>query len=356
MTVTIRTSSDMMSGTMRQALTITAPGRVNLIGDHTDYTGGLCLPMAIDRTIEIHGHRTDGPTVHLATEGRPDAVVPLDVDAPEAVDPEWARYIAGVVAEARPAAGFHGVVSTTLPAGAGLSSSAALEVACALALGVDRSDPVALARLCQRAEHRARGVPTGLLDQLAVIGGIAGHGLLLDCTELTTTPVPLPPPTEVEWVVIHAGARSLAQSGYTDRVHELAAAEAAIGPVRTAAVADLDAIDDPVIRRRARHVVSENQRVRDFTSAVAVADLAGAGDLMNASHASLSVDFESSTPAIDELCRSLLTVPGVLGARITGGGWGGCIVVLARPGVVDPSRFERAWVVEPSAGASVVEA
>jgi galactokinase len=335
-------------------LTVRAPGRVNIIGDHTDYTGGVCLPMAIDRSIEIHGSPSDDAFVRLSTDGEADAVVALDVETPDVVDPEWARYVAGVVAEARPTRGFRGTVTSSLPAGAGLSSSAALEVACALALGVDASDPVALARLCQRAEHRARGVPTGLLDQLAVIGGVAGHGLLLDCTELTLTPVPLPPPSDAEWLVIHAGARSLAQSGYTERVHELAAAESAIGPVRRASLTDLDAIDDPVVRRRARHVVSENRRVHEFAAAIAAADLGEAGEVMNASHASLSDDFQSSTAAIDELCRELIATPGVLGARITGGGWGGCVVALARPGAIDPSGFRRAWVVEPSAGASIV--
>ena len=331
-----------------------APGRVNIIGDHTDYTGGLCLPMAIDRSIEIHGRATGEAVVHLATDREPDAIVPLDVARPEAIDPEWARYVAGVVAEARPRGGFRGTVTSTLPAGAGLSSSAALEVACALAIGVDASDPVSLARLCQRAEHRARGVPTGLLDQLAVIGGVAGHGLLLDCTELTMTPVPLPPRSDAEWLVIHAGARSLAKSGYSDRVRELAAAEGEIGPVRSASLGDVDAIADPVVRARARHVVTENQRVRDFAAAIGASDLGGAGDLMTASHASLSADFESSTVGIDELCRELVATNGVLGARITGGGWGGCVVVLARPGALDATRFERAWVVEPSAGATVV--
>ena len=192
-----------------------APGRVNLIGDHTDYTGGLCFPMAIDHAIEIAGRPTDRAEIRLSTSGEHDAVVPLEGVDPEAAEPEWARYVAGVVAEVRPISGFIGTVTTTLPAGAGLSSSAALEVACALALGADRSNPVELARLCQRAEHAARGVPTGLLDQLAVIGGVAGHGLLLDCTDLTLSPVTLPPASEAEWIVIHSSTRSLADSGYS---------------------------------------------------------------------------------------------------------------------------------------------
>ena len=330
-----------------------APGRVNLIGDHTDYTGGLCFPMAIDRAIEIAGRPTDGAEIRLSTSGEHDAVVPLEGVDPEAAEPEWARYVAGVVAEVRPISGFIGTVTTTLPAGAGLSSSAALEVACALALGADRSNPVELARLCQRAEHAARGVPTGLLDQLAVIGGVAGHGLLLDCTDLTLSPVTLPPASEAEWIVIHSSTRSLADSGYSQRVAELAMAESATGPLRHATLGSVDRIDDPVVRARARHVVSENQRVLDFATAVANGDLRTAGDVMTASHASLRGDFECSTPRIDELCAQLTSTAGVFGARITGGGWGGCVVALARPGSVDPSMFERAWIVMPSAGATV---
>jgi galactokinase len=336
------------------AVIVRAPGRVNLIGDHTDYTGGLCLPMAIDRAIEIAGVSDGAPEVRLATAGEPDAVVPIAVTDPTSIEPEWARYVAGVVAELRPSAGFRGTVTSTLPAGAGLSSSAALEVACALALGADGTDAIGLARLCQRAEHAARGVPTGLLDQLAVICGVDGHALLLDCSDLTMSPVALPPPSDAEWIVIHASTRSLAQSAYSRRVSELASAEAVIGPLRSASSATVAALDDPVIRARARHVVTENARVREFASLLGVGDLRAAGDLMNASHASLAGDFDCSTPAIDELCSRLTATPGVFGARITGGGWGGCVVACARPGALDPDGFDRAWSVRPSAGAAVI--
>jgi galactokinase len=335
-------------------ITARAPGRVNLIGDHTDYTGGLCFPIAIDRTVQISGHRDPSRReVRLTSDGQPDAVVALDVDEPSAAQPEWARYVAGVVAELRPVAGFVGAVHSDLPTGSGLSSSAALEVACALALGADVSDPVALARLCQAAEHAARGVPTGLLDQLASICGVEGSGLHLDCRSLDIVPVPLPPHDVAHWLVVWAGSRSLGESGYADRVAELAAAESIVGPLRDATIGSLDAIDDPIIRDRARHVVFENARVDDFATAIAGGDLTGAGQLMVESHRSLSGLFDCSTPRIDELCRRLSATAGVHGARMTGGGWGGCVVALTDPGAIDVSAFDSAWFVRPSAGATV---
>jgi galactokinase len=337
------------------AIAARAPGRVNLIGDHTDYTGGLCFPIAIDRAVEISGRRDMTlDEVRLTSDGQPDAVVSLDVGDPAAVQPEWARYVAGVVTQVHPAAGFRGVVRSDVPAGSGLSSSAALEVACALALGADPDDPVNLARLCQAAEHAARGVPTGLLDQLASICGVEGSGLHLDCRSLEVVPVPLPPPDVAQWLVVWAGARSLAASGYADRVAELAAAEAVVGPLRDATAGDLDTIDDPTTRARARHVLSENARVDWFAAAIGTGDLAGAGSLMSESHDSLRGDFDCSTPQIDELCRTLSATAGVHGARMTGGGWGGCVVALTEPGAVDVGDFAAAWFVLPSAGAEVV--
>jgi galactokinase len=206
--------------------------------------------------------------------------------------------------------------------------------------------------LCRDAEHEARGVPTGLLDQLASVFGVAGHALLLDCSTNSITPTPLPPDEEAEFVVIYGGARDLANTGYSDRVDECRRAEAEIGPLRIAALADVERITDPTVRRRARHVVGENERVREFAAALAGERLEDAGRIMDASHRSLRDDYESSTPDIDALCDELRSHPGVLGARITGGGWGGCVVVLARPG----SLAGRGWIVRAVAGASLVTA
>jgi galactokinase len=332
-----------------EAVAAFAPGRVNIIGDHTDTTGGWCLPIAIQRGVRVAGRREPASRhVHLRSDRETDAAdVALDVSDPEVVEPSWARYVAGVVSVLRPRSGFRGTVSSTLPVGVGLSSSAALEVAVALALGAALDDPVALARQCQAAEHAARGVPTGILDQISSICGRAGHALLLDCHHATVTPVALPPDDEVELVVVLPSTnRDLGASAYAERVAELRRAEQVIGPLRQATIAEVDRIGDPAVRARARHVVSENRRVHEFVEAVSAGDVHEAGRLMSASHSSLSRDFESSLPSIDAACRDLTELHGVLGARITGGGWGGALiagVLVERPGT---------WVVTPSNGAT----
>jgi galactokinase len=329
-------------------ITAFGPGRVNLIGEHTDTTGGLALPMAIHLGTTVAGERGGGRVVLRSDAEMEPADMPLDVDDPASVSPGWARYVAGVVAELRPSVGFTGTVSTTLPIGAGLSSSAALEVALALALGA-AGGPQAVAQACQRAEQRASGVPCGVMDQLASVAGVAGHALLLDCRSLDVTPVPIP--DDVEIVAVHSGQpRSLAGSEYGERRAAVEAAERIVGSLRDVAVGALDALEDPVLRRRARHVVTENQRVRDFADALRAGELEGAGRLMAESHASLRDDFEVSTPRLDELCAELGARPGVFGVRLTGAGFGGCVVALTRPGALDVG-----WALRPSAGATVTE-
>jgi galactokinase len=325
-----------------------APGRVNLIGDHTDYTGGLVLPMAIDRWTTVRGERF-GDVVALRSEHEPtDVEVPLDVVDPAAIEPPWGRYVAGVVAEARPRFGLSGRVSSTVPVGSGLSSSAALEVSVALALGV-QGEPLAVAGLCQRAEQRASGVPCGIMDQLASVAGVEGAALLIDCHTLELTPVELPPATEAEVVVVHSGvARSLAASAYAERARQCANAARIIGPLWAAVPGDVERINHPIVRARARHVLSENERVRAFAAALRAGDLPAAGRLMADSHASLRDDFEVSTPELDRLVARLSERPGVFGARLTGAGFGGCVVALARPGALDEG-----WVVRAVAGATV---
>jgi galactokinase len=307
---------------------VRAPGRVNLIGDHTDYTGGMVLPMTIDRWTEIRG--TPSSAISLRSDDQPEpAELELDIDDPQDVEPHWARYVAGVVAEMQPFRGITGTVTTDIPIGAGLSSSAALELATALALGFE-GDALALAQLCRRAEIRASGVPCGIMDQLVIAAGLADHALLIDCGDVTIEPVKIP--DNVEIVVQFVVHRTLVGSGYADRVAECAAAETLIGPLRLASLHDVASIPDPTIRARARHVVSENRRVRDFASALSAGDLSSAGEAMVASHHSLRDLYETSTPVMDAAVEAMVARRGVYGARMTGGGFGGCIVALTEPG------------------------
>ena len=334
-----------------------SPGRVNLIGDHTDYNEGVALPMAIDLGTTVTFSPRGGPQVVLRAEGEPDPAVvdlhvPLDPGYLQALEPRWARYVAAVVALVRPDAGGRGAVETTLPVGAGLSSSAALEVATALALGFE-ADPVVMARTCQRAEHAATGVPSGLMDQLVVTAARPGCATMIDFAGLSIEHVPMPEGAEV--VVVHSGERrSLDQSGYAARQHECEAAAYRLGPLGRVEPEAVLALPDPVLRRRARHVVTECDRVRWVAAALRTGDLAEAGRLMIASHDSLARDFEVSTPALDQLVAWLVTQPGVHGARLTGAGFGGCVVALTEPGALDLAQLRTpAWRVVAAGGASV---
>jgi galactokinase len=325
---------------------VRAPGRVNLIGDHTDYTGGLVLPMAIDRWTEIRYSTCTTIELSSADEAEP-VSLPVVVDDPASVQPDWGRYVAGVVAELRPSTGIRGRITTDIPIGAGLSSSAALEVAVALALGADLP-PVELAELCRRAEHRASGVPSGIMDQLSIAASLAGHALMIDCGNLITTPIRMP--DDVVVIVRFVAHRTLIGSPYADRVAECAAAEREIGPLRSATLDDVSTIHDPVVRARAQHVVGENRRVLEFADALQAGALREAGALMVEGHASLRDLYGTSTPVMDAAVAATAALPGVYGARMTGGGFGGCLVAIAEPG----ARVD-GWVVHPVQGARVLD-
>jgi galactokinase len=334
-----------------------SPGRVNLIGDHTDYNDGLALPMAIDLGTTVTYVPDAGHRVLLRSSGEPeptdiDVHIPFDPQVLSKIEPRWARYVAAMVASVRPWKGGRGVVESTLPVGSGLSSSAALEVAVALALGFE-AEPVTMAKLCQRAEQVATTVPTGLMDQLTVAAGVEGSALLIDFTDLSLRMVPIPAGAEI--VVVHSGEhRSLDRTPYAARRAECEAAAYRLGPLGRLGADAMLGLPDPLLRRRARHVVTECDRVRWCAAALGSGDLLDAGRLMSASHASLSEDFDSSTPGVDALVHHLQAIPGVFGARMTGAGFGGCVVALAEPGAVDLAKLKTpAWRVHASAGARV---
>ncbi len=315
-----------------------APGRVNLIGDHTDYQDGFCLPMAIDHEVVVVASRRDDGLVVARSDAIPGRVeIPASGSAdPAAVEPRWGRSIAAVLRGlgelGRAPVGFDADVSSTVPVGSGLSSSAAFTVALAITaaeiggLGLERR---ALALAAQRAEQVATGVPCGVMDQMASVFGRAGHALLLDCRSLDVDPVALPEAVAV--VVVHTGvARRLEDSAYAERraACEAAAARAGVAMLRDAT---LDQVaDDPF----ARHVVSENARVLSFADALRAGALDRCGALMIASHASLRDDFAVSTPELDALVDALLHA-GAYGARLTGAGFGGCVVALVPAEAVD---------------------
>jgi galactokinase len=312
--------------------TFRAPGRVNLIGGHVDYHEGWVVSMAIDRDIVVDvAPRTDGRVVVRSHEYGGIVDVAADgSDEPSAVVPPWGRAVGGVartLAQAgRPAVGADlSVRASTLPIGAGLSSSASFEVVVALALcdvaqcSLPRRD---LAVAAQRAEHLATGVPCGVQDQMASLCGRAQHAFLLDCRTFELEHLRLPGAVRV--LIIHSGVpRTLETSPYAQRRNEGMAVATELG-LRVLRDATTDQVRE---RPRGRHVVSEMQRVRAFADALRVGDVQRCGALMVASHASLRDDMEVSTPELDTLVELLLGA-GAFGARLTGGGFGGCTVAL----------------------------
>jgi galactokinase len=344
----------------RAARATWAPGRVNLIGEHTDYSGGLALPAAIELgvTVEIDDV---APAVTL-TSHRFGPAEPFAADGGGSPAAGWARYAQAVATElaaaGRPAVGLAGTVSSDLPAGAGLSSSAALEVAVALALCAVADfelEPLELALACQRAELRAVGVPCGILDQAGSVLGRRGAAILLDCGTLEHRVVPVP--AYAGLAVFESGVeRQLEGSGYATRRSELERALRLVGAERSTEVglADLDGLDSLSLRRL-RHVVTENERVRRFAAALEAGDLPAAGRLLSESHASLRDDYEVSTAELDELVR-LAEDAGAYGARLVGGGFGGSVLALTEADTAAElaaavGSSYRALIVHPSDGA-----
>jgi galactokinase len=380
-----------------------APGRVTLIGEHTDYNGGLSLPMAVDMATEISFSPQPGSfLVGLDSDEFPGGHVEIPLERPRdssaTTKPPGSKLPGSKLPGSRfPGAKFPGAataplppeallaacllrlhpppcggtitVTSNLPVGAGLSSSAAFSVAFLLALdpsnltpadatAVDplgSADPLSLALECQEAE-RAAGVHVGLLDPLAIAGAREDHALHIDFESLQTWHVPVPP--DAAFVIVHSEVpRMLATSPYATRRAECEQAARILGrPLGRCTLGDLSELPDPVLRRRARHVVTECARVREVERLMGLGDLTGIGAVMTEGHRSLADDYKVSVPAVDELVAQLLVHEGVLGARITGGGFGGCVIALCRPDspALDPAVHHprRAWRVSPSAGAT----
>lgn len=330
-----------------------APGRVNLIGEHTDYNDGFVLPMAIDRATVCAGRLTnDGRLEMVSGSVRDRATVALDAAVVPPGQPRWTNYVRGVIAgfqrRGMRLPGLQIAIESDVPAGGGLSSSAALEVATATMLqaltrhAMPASDIIAL---CRQAEHEYAGVPCGVMDQTVVVMAREGHALLLDCRSLDVTHVPMTDP-DVRVLIVNTAVRhSLASGEYARRRTECAAAAVRLGvaslrDATAAGVEELAAIAgsgassaDAVLVRRARHVVSENARTLSAVQALQASDWPVVGRLMYESHASLRDDFEVSCAELDvvvDIAREIGEAGGVWGCRMTGGGFGGCAVCLVR--------------------------
>jgi galactokinase len=339
----------------RQLVRVRAPGRVNLIGEHTDYNGGLAAPMAIDRSVEVLFQPADTSTVRIHTSIADTQIdiacdVTLDPTPLFELQPAWARLAGAVIAAVGPAVGGTASVTSTVPVGVGLSSSAAFGVALAMALGAN-ADPWSMAELCRRAESAA-GTPVGLMDPLVCVAGRAGHLLRVDFARSTYDAVRVPDAAAV--AVVESGvARRLEATPYAERRAECEEAASLVGSsLGLADLAAVSGIANPTLRARARHVVTECKRVDEFLAALTTGDLTAAGRCMVQSHQSLARDFAASTSAIDELVEALCATDGVYGARLCGGGFGGNVVVLCDPGSLDSTEWSsRAHVLRASDGA-----
>jgi galactokinase len=366
-------------------LIVRAPGRVNLIGEHTDYNEGWVLPIAIEYDVRMAVFPTTDRTVCLRSLNyQAKTVFSLNEFEPDA-EQQWGNYVRGVAEEMTKAGcllrGIEGVVEGNVPIGFGLSSSAAMEVAAALAfeaVSQQTVDPVSMAQLCQAAENHYIGVRSGIMDQFASRMGHPGHAVFLDCRTLEYDLIPVPSEDYV-FVVTNSGqSRELAGSAYNQRRAECEAAVEALRDcvpgIRTLRDAELHHLEasqdrlDPVVFRRARHVVTENARVHQAVEALRAADMARFGKLMDQSHDSLRDDYEVSSPGLDALVEAARAVDGCLGSRLTGAGFGGCTVSLVRADAVErfrrevPERYHREtgiqpdlFVTRPGPGAGVVD-
>jgi galactokinase len=331
----------------RMMYQVFAPGRVELLGNHTDYNAGVVMSAALDLGTTVTGERSAGSTIRLRSAGFPEVIV----DALEPLHPSgsWSDYPVGVIAKFIEAGyevgGFEAEFSTNLPVGAGLSSSASIEVATAVLLcrmfDLEIS-PMDLARLCKKAENEFAGVNCGILDQVSCIFGKRQHAIFLDCREESVQRVPFP--EGVELLIVHSGVKHALTGGeYNERRDQCFEAARTLGvpALRDASTADLSRAGlSDVVRRRAAHITGENERVFAGLSALELGDLETFGRLLTASHMSSMENFENSTPELDSLVRIATSQPGVLGARLTGGGFGGAIIALVMAENIETAKVE----------------
>jgi galactokinase len=373
---TLATFTEVFGGS--PALVARAPGRVNLIGEHTDYNGGFVFPMAIDRAAWIAFRPRLDARIRVHARSL-DETVEFDLASlvPGAAAGHWSEYVKGTAWSLREAGlhpgGWDGVLASDVPIGAGLSSSAAIELAVAracAAAGGTPWDPAAMALRAQRAENAWVGVNCGIMDQLISAAAIEGTALLVDCRSLATEPVALPAGVRVV-VLDTATRRGLVDSAYNERRRqcELAAGAIGVALLRDASLEDLSRLEsvlDPLVFRRARHVVSEDRRTLEAAAASRAGDAEALGRLIDASHVSLRDDFQVSSGALDTMVEIARRQPGCLGARMTGAGFGGCALALVREAQVDAfvdavaREYARAtsltpavYPCRPAAGASV---
>jgi galactokinase len=328
-------------------ISFAAPGRINLIGEHTDYNNGFALPIALpDRTVVSFAPDDGG--VLVVRSDREDGEVAIALDTSPGDVTGWGAYVAGVVwalrGSGRGVVGGRMSITSDVELGSGLSSSAALECAVLGALltaaGLD-VDRVEQARIAQTAENEYVGAPTGLMDQLASMCGRAGHALLIDFQATDVSPVPFDPATEDVALLLvnshaphrHAGGEYAARRTSCERAADDLGVES-LREVQGRGLPVLQSVKNPVDTRRARHILTENQRVLDTVAALANSDFAEVGRIFTASHASMRDDFEITTDHID-LIADTAVGSGALGARMTGGGFGGCVIALVPAAGVD---------------------
>jgi len=329
-----------------QSISAYAPGRAELLGNHTDYNEGYVLALALDRGTTVTGHaRTDRAILIHSHELGKTEIVALDKLAAESVSP-WSRYLLGVVDQFRrnelPVEGFDAEISGNLPLGAGLSSSAALENATVLFLAElfgAKLEPMQMARLAQKAEHDFVGMRCGLLDQIASLMSRAGHATFIDCRTTEVSQVPMDQSVSV--IIANSNAKhELVGGEYNERRSDCESAAHALGVnfLRDTSTEMLKAHKCKMadrIYRRALHVTGENERVLEGAAALRRGDVGRFGELMFASHESSMRNFENSCPELDQLVAAARRTPGVLGARLSGGGFGGATINLVKKGSED---------------------